>query len=98
MGAAGSNATSPQLKLFTTVAMFSPEGSGQYAPGSSSCADRESGTSSSANTVAATRLGLRLTAFGDVARPSERAHREQHVKPLMGHGSFWRIAASPHRT
>ena len=36
MGADGSNATSPKLKLLTTVAMFNPLGIGQYAPGSSS--------------------------------------------------------------
>src|SRR5688572_5707166 len=44
IGTAGSNATSPQLKLLTTVTMLSPFGSGQYAPGSSSCAKAPAGT------------------------------------------------------
>ena len=50
MGAAGSNATSPQLKVLTAVTMFNPVGMGQYAPGSSSCADAATGVSRSAST------------------------------------------------
>ncbi len=62
MGAAGSNARSPQLKLLTTVAMFIPVGMGQYAPGSSSCAEALNGISTSAPIAGRTNAHeIRLT-------------------------------------
>ena len=80
-GAAGSNARSPQLKLFTTVTMFKPAGMGQYAPGSSSCADAHTGISSS---VSATTGSLVRTAGGGclrsaaIAIPRETSASETH--------------------
>jgi hypothetical protein len=53
MGADGSNARSPELKLLTTVTMFNPVGIGQYAPGSSSCADAHRGISRRARVATA---------------------------------------------
>src|SRR6185436_4115110 len=53
IGAAGSNARSPKLKLLTAVTMFNPLGRGQYAPGSSSCAAELTGVSRSASAAAA---------------------------------------------
>src|SRR4030095_10483394 len=51
IGATGSNATSPQLKPLMSVTRFRLAGRGQYAPGSSSCADVAAGSSRTANTV-----------------------------------------------
>ena len=72
MGAAGSKATSPKLKLFDTVKMFNPAGSGQYAPGSSSCANPAAGDSRRARTVTVRRTNLVLLIY---ARENHRDSR-----------------------
>src|SRR5687767_2805919 len=63
IGPEGSNATSPQLVLLTTVTMFNPAGIGQYAPGSSSCAGADIGISRSASPVTAHRNEARSRRF-----------------------------------
>ncbi len=61
IGADGSNARSPQLYTLEMVTMFSVTGMGQYAPGSSSCADANAGSRSRAKAVSRKSVSVTFT-------------------------------------
>ena len=68
IGADGSKARSPKLKLLAMVTMLKPVGIGQYAPGSSSCAGARAGSTRSAKTAAVQTRGNVVTTYGCGAR------------------------------
>src|SRR5215218_1803524 len=77
IGADGSNARSPQLKVFTAVTIFTPVAMGQYAPGSSSCADANAGSSTTSvaaahEHVAAIRASRAIT-LETIRRPTSKS-------------------------
>ena len=64
IGADGSKARSPQLYALETVMTFRVTGMGQYAPGSSSCADANAGSRSRAKAVSRTSVSFTFTPVG----------------------------------
>ena len=61
IGADGSKARSPQLYALETVTTFRVTGMGQYAPGSSSCADANVGSRSRAKAGSRVPVSFSLT-------------------------------------